>query len=210
MKNNNPKMSEAIAELERCFNELNQSLFHGGLRAPIITVQSSGRKNALGWFCNDIWTCNDTGAHEINISAEYLKRSVLEVIETLIHEMVHLQNKMNGIKDCSANQYHNKKFKVAAEAVGLHVEKTAKKGWAFTSLTDHLTNIINTIAPSAEALDLSRGVLSSASAKGKGSKMKKWVCGCTIVRVATDFQATCDSCGNVFVKEIEGGSDDND
>ena len=35
--------------------------------------------------------------------------------------------------------------------------------------------------------------------RGPGSKLKKWTCGCTNVRVAIDdFQAKCLKCGNKF------------
>lgn len=54
--------------------------------------------------------------------AEYMRRSFEEICGTLLHEMAHLYNLINGIKDCN-KLYHNKKFKEAAEAHGLTVTK---------------------------------------------------------------------------------------
>ena len=53
---------------------------------------------------------------EINLGAESLKRSVPEIVATLLHEMVHYYCHVNGIQDTS-NTYHNKRFKEECENV---------------------------------------------------------------------------------------------
>jgi hypothetical protein len=51
--------------------------------------------------------------------------------------MVHLWNSQNDIKDCNAQQYHNKNFKKTAEDLfHLTVERMPQKGYALTSLSD--------------------------------------------------------------------------
>ena len=56
------------------------------------------------------------------------------VMETLLHEMAHLYNAQNGVRDCTSGQYHNKHFKVAAEMFGLSVSKLSGKGYARTKM----------------------------------------------------------------------------
>lgn len=43
--------------------------------------------------------------------------------------------------------------------------------------------------------------LPSRQTRQGGSRMKKWVCGCTIVRCAVELNATCGRCGRKFEKE---------
>jgi hypothetical protein len=45
----------AIEELERAFREL-VPVFNREMPLPVITIQSKGRKNALGWFVRDKWS----------------------------------------------------------------------------------------------------------------------------------------------------------
>ena len=62
---------------------------------------------------------------------------ISEVAATMLHEMAHLYNLVNGIKDVSNNgYYHNKKFKDTAEAHGLHIEHHSSYGWTITTLTE--------------------------------------------------------------------------
>lgn len=195
-------MSDGVKELERCFTEFNKLLFQNKLPRPVITVQAAGRKNAYGWFAPDAWTMKKNRVCEINLSAEWLSRTVDLTLGTLLHEMVHLDNAMKGLKDCDPrSQHHNKLFKLGAERVGFIVEQT-EKGWSKTVLSPDLKALIEKMKPNADVLGIFRGMESGAKAK-KGSKLKKWSCGCCNIRVAvSDFDATCNLCGNNF-EEME-------
>lgn len=98
----------------------------------VVTIQSAGRHNALGWFAWDRWqNKGPTPVHEINLCAEHLTTS--DMGETLIHEVAHAENHKKGIKDVSGNQCHNKKFKEMAEKLGLTVKPRDKRyGYGFT------------------------------------------------------------------------------
>ena len=77
--------------------------------------------------------------HEINVGAGTLARPIEEVTATLLHEMVHYHNYINGIQDCSrGGTYHNRKFRDSAEAHGLLVDHHDKYGWTITSPNDSL------------------------------------------------------------------------
>lgn len=134
----------ALSELYRAFDFFNQHFTGGSLPKVVITVQESGRKNALGWFAHQSWIdniCNDH-ACEINLSAEYIGANANDTLCTLLHEMAHLYNASRGIKDCSSGQYHNKHFKNAAEQFGLEVTRIGNRGYAGTVLGEQALDVI--------------------------------------------------------------------
>jgi hypothetical protein len=129
--------------LNKIFDLLNAEYFEGALIRPTITIQSTPR--AYGHFTlnDDTWVSTIGGSHEINIGAGTLARPIEEVCATLLHEMVHYYNYVNGIQDCSrGNTYHNKRFKQAAEQRGLTVEHSEKYGWSHTSPTEELLDFV--------------------------------------------------------------------
>lgn len=199
-----PSLVPLLLELERMYDAL-APLFGAPLDPrPVIVVQSGGRrKNILGWHQQGVWRngAPDTDAlSELTIVAEALTRPPEEVVETLVHEMVHHCNAVQKVRDCSSNQYHNKKFKELAERVGLQVaDKDEKRGYAFTSLSPELRERIEGLKLDPEAFALARRVFDPTLKKP--TKMKKWTCGCTIVRCATGLVASCSKCGNDFDME---------
>ena len=103
--------------LNKIFDLLNEEYFGSTLSRPTITIQSTPK--AYGHFSlrEDTWVSKLGGTHEINIGAGTLSRDIELVCATLLHEMVHYYNYINGIQDCSrGGTYHNKRFKAAAEA----------------------------------------------------------------------------------------------
>jgi hypothetical protein len=110
---------------------------------------------------------------------------------------------MNGISDCSANQYHNAKFKTQAEALGLETHEIKGKGHASTSLTDFgakrwkkaLTILTN-------AFDLTAIGAESAKPKGRNTNLIKATCQCENVirlsRTVLEIGVTCNSCEEVY------------
>ena len=129
--------------LNKVFDLLNAEFFGSALSRPTITIQSTPK--AYGHFSlrEDTWVSKIGGTHEINIGAGTLARPIEEVAATLLHEMVHYYNHVNGIQDCSrGNTYHNRKFKDAAEERGLIVTHSDKYGWSHTSPSDRLLEFI--------------------------------------------------------------------
>lgn len=126
---------------------------------------------------------NDSAYYEINIDPRYFYgRDAVEIVETLLHEMVHYFNKVSDIKDCSGN-VHNKKFKMAAEAVGLIVEKGKSVGYGYTSCSDELRDyILDVINPDDSVFEYFR-----AGGREKEKKERK----------KTLFKFTCPDCGQV-------------
>lgn len=132
------RSKQAINELYRAFDFFNKWFTGNKLPKTIITIQEAGRRNAYGWFGQSFWkdgVC-EQGVHEINLSAEWMSRDVNGILETLLHEMVHLYNADNDVRDCTSGQYHNKHFKSAAAKFGLTAERTGNKGYAYTKLNE--------------------------------------------------------------------------
>lgn len=201
-------IQKASAELHKGFDKLNNALFGGKLPGAAITIQSQGRKKGvLGWCTvGEVWNDKDgnTKKYEINITAEYLNRPMNEVMETLLHEMIHLHNNVNGIKDTSRGYtYHNKRYKEQAEAHGLNVEHHDKIGWSLTSLKPETERLINGFGLDASAFEIARLHFGGAeSGKGKGSSQTKWICGCgTAIRATKEIDVTCNECEQKFEKE---------
>ena len=123
------KMSRAVSQLEHMYNALNADKFDGALPMPIITVQS---KPGTWGHCSRarVWQRKDEQTYEMNIAAETLSAPIEEIIDTLLHEMVHLYCRENDIKEVSrSGKYHNGKFKDLAESVGLVCVREGIYGW---------------------------------------------------------------------------------
>jgi predicted SprT family Zn-dependent metalloprotease len=181
----------AIDELYRMFDVQNKRWFGAGLPSPIITIQSAGRKAAYGWFTtHKVWEKvdgnEDDHKYEINICAEHLTRNMVDIAETLQHEMVHYYNKLSDIKDHSDN-VHNKRFKFQAERAGLNVAHAPKYGWGYTSATDEFTKFIeNEVKPDPKCFSYFRVPKSIANDKKETEKKT--------------FKYTCSNCN----QEIKG------
>lgn len=129
--------------LNKIFDLLNAEFFEGALSRPTITIQSTPK--AYGHFSlrEDTWISKRGASHEINIGAGTLARPIEEVCATLLHEMVHYYNFVNGVQDCSrGGTYHNRRFKASAEAHGLMIDHHPTYGWTVTSPSDRLLEFV--------------------------------------------------------------------
>jgi hypothetical protein len=112
--------------------------------------------------------------------------------------MVHYANWLDGVRDCSSSQYHNRRFKDRCESVGLICEQHPQKryGWACTRLSAELQAFVASLGIDESRLDLSR--VASGGIRRPGSKLKKWACACTNLWAAVEVAATCVRCGTSF------------
>ena len=200
MENNIIKQQTEALEL--LFDYFNHKLFNSELPAVALTIQSQGRKSCYGWCSvGERWECKDLDLrikwYEINLSAEYMDRGIEPVSATLIHEMVHLWNGINGINDCNPKtQNHNKNFKAKAEEVGLIVEKMDKKGWATTYLSESLKELIKA-SGIEDVFNCSR--MAAEKVEREKKPVNKYVCGCGIVMKSTkELDIICGKCMERF------------
>ena len=94
-------LQTVISKLETMFTKFNAHFYGGELEPPVITVTPEHKRGVLGWCTNwKAWkdgsdkdgSDKDGGYYEINMCSEYLSRSFAEIVETMLHEMVHLFN----------------------------------------------------------------------------------------------------------------------
>lgn len=181
----------ALDELYRIFNIMNRDIFDDFLPEPVITLQPT-KGRTLGHFTldkvwrdknnikDDVITADDSdeqSLYEINIDPRWFyERSAVDIAETLLHEMVHYNNKMLGIKDCSGNS-HNKKFKEAAESVGLVVMKEKGVGYGITSLSPEREDYINEkVKPNDSVFEYFRANVKKEEKRGKKKNIFKYTC----------------------------------
>lgn len=119
----------------------------------LFTTQPQGKRNKLGHFVPVHEKDYDTGekklgteqawstkegdpVHEIVVCNEALFGTPLEVLAVVQHELVHLLNWEDDVRDTSKGGRHNADFKDRAEEMGLVVAKSQKVGWTTTGFTD--------------------------------------------------------------------------
>lgn len=194
--------------LNKIFDLLNERFFENELSRPTITIQSTPR--AYGHFTtrSDTWISASGESHEINIGAGTLSRPIEDVVATLLHEMVHYYNHVNGVQDCSrGGTYHNKRFRDAATVRGLKVEHDAKYGWTLTSpgedlldfvVENDLTDILITRNDLHYPATTTTGghIGGNMKAPPKKSSSRKYVCPCCgiSVRATKIVQIACLNC----------------
>ena len=131
-------LKTVVAQMEELFKKANNHFFDGKLQTAVVSVSPDMTSGAYGWCSvQKIWKDTKESYHEINMTAEYLNRPFEELCATMLHEMTHLWNIQNGVKDCSrGNTYHNKHFKSEAEKHGLTIEHHPTYGWTKTTLNE--------------------------------------------------------------------------
>jgi hypothetical protein len=199
LPNSNVNIKMAIDELHVGFTKLNDMYFGGKLPEVALLIQTQGKRLSYGWCSVDrIWRSFDLSIqkYEINICAEHLDRDVYGITGTLLHEMVHLNNLIRGIQDCSrGGTYHNTVFKDSAERVGLEVTFSEQYGWAFTRLKDKI-EVMN-----GDVFKIARvGMTKDGKKQVSKWKMLKCDCGNRIkMEVNEDFEVRCGDCGELFM-----------
>lgn len=204
--------NRAAGYLNKIFDILNDEFFECTLPRPTITIQSTPR--AYGHFSlrDDTWVSKNGASHEINIGAGTLARPIEEVAATLLHEMVHYQNYLLGIQDCSrGGTYHNRRFKESAENHGLVVHHHEKYGWTITEPSEALldTVIRHNLSDILLNRNESYGIRPTGTGNhsggaisiGKPSSTRKYQCPCcgNSVRATKLVNIGCLDCGRQMV-----------
>jgi len=199
--------AEALSTLTKALEQAHELIKAetGAPRATILVTRAlKGRKGHFTPFTP--WQNGGESFNEIAFNLEHFMTGE-EILSTLLHEVAHSMNHMNGIKDCSANQYHNAKFKSQAEALGLKTIEIKGKGHAATELTEFgAKRWAKALTILTKALELTAtGEGTSAKPKGRNTNLIKAVCDCgSIIRTsATVLKAgvTCNQCETDFMEE---------
>lgn len=211
-------MSPIVAELERLYSEVVQRWFRPWLgdedadallaEPPMLTVASRGRKATVtGWYVPAVW--KDTGEDllsalagdeesapvalkraEVVVASELVNRPVLVVAEIARQVMAHARVEMR----VGENLYYPVIWEERAPEVGCTASINPKqpgKGWSLWKPGAEFK------AWAEETIDLSVFDVKRIGLRARnkpGSRMKKWRCGCTTVRCATELSGLCVRC----------------
>ena len=193
----------SITEIERFICYLNKRF---NLELPdnlIINIQDT-RKTIKGFFrCKEHLKHYENTKQPLNyicISSIHLKS---KPYETIAHETAHFHNYIKGIKDCTVNQYHNKKFKVVAEKLLLSVER-GTRGYAYTDVTKEFIEMLKDFKTDRNAFKIFQRTQDKEKVQNRNIL---YICSCGIkVRTARNvnkpFFAICQYCNTEF-KEVE-------
>lgn len=203
-----------IQELERCAVWVYANFGGDRRELPALTVsiQTRGKKHTLcGFFrAEGFHTKEGEPVHEITVTSEQLFKDPYDVLETVVHETVHLYNHDLGEKDQSKGGRHNKVFRDQALDWGLEVqEPTDTKGYAYTSLSAPLrASLEKDFQPNLEVFRIFKEAVEPKEKKTPVKKQRPWVCQCEppiTVQVATGIilNAQCQECNEYFVVKPE-------
>ena len=193
-----------VTTLEDSYNAIRKQ--HSDVPAAVIVISSRPpRRNRQVWghFAHSRWDVNRVKLPEIMISAEGLKRPAREVLATVVHEAAHGMCCVRGIQDTSRRgQFHNEKFKLAAEELGLTVARDSQLGWTGTTLPEgKYDDLVRDLTPDLIAYRETEVVLSQSGGKRRTEFPYRCSCPRTI-RVHEGIydlgHILCGVCGDYF------------
>lgn len=214
-------IESATEELHKAFRLLNERFFNNELPEPAITIQTGGKRSTMGWCSTKpIWRDNEAKIrmYEINIAAEYLNIDFYETMDTMLHEMVHLYNKVNNVKDVSrGGQYHNKRFRDECLKRGFYYESNKpdkRLGWSFAKITEETKRIIDGFDINRDIFIIARNTFGNMNGDESNeneeevkpkSHIRKYICpSCEIsVRASKEVNIRCDDCDEIMVTDYE-------
>ena len=195
--------AEALSTLTKALEQAHDIIKEetGAPRATLLVTRDlKGRKGHFTPFAP--WQNGEESFNEIAFNLEHFTTPE-ELLSTLLHEVAHSLNHANGVKDCSANQYHNAKFKKQAEALGLKTIEVKGKGHASTELTEFgAKRWDKALKILAGAFDLTAIGGGQEKKKGRNTNLLKAQCDCEqIIRASASVikaGVTCNQCETEF------------
>jgi predicted SprT family Zn-dependent metalloprotease len=176
----------------------------GAPRATILITRDMKGKLAHFTYYQP-WEVNGEGFNEIAFTAEMFAKGGEFVLGILLHEVAHSLNHAEGVKDCSANQYHNKHFKSRAEGLGLKTVEIKGKGHAWTEITEFgLKRWAKALKVIEAALEITAISQDKAKPKSRNTNLIKATCDCeNIIRTSKSVLESgveCQECGSKFAE----------
>lgn len=206
-----------VQYLQKIYNLINEEYFGGQLEEITLTVQESTRSYGHVSVSNTWFTTDNKAMKELNVSANYLTRDIVEVVTTLIHECCHIYNMENNIKDTSNGYiYHNKRFKKTAEELGkIKIDRHEKYGWTISTPTEEtidfcIRNGLENIMIGRQSEFSFGGFTGGTSGNTtptrptttKPSSTRKYICPCcgNIIRATKEVNVVCGDCNVKFIR----------
>lgn len=205
-----------IPRLQKIYRTLNKELFDGRLSTIPFVVNQRQRKLTISFL----------RPSTLEIGCKVVAASPTEVLDDLVHAMVHIHNQARGVVDFSpTNRYHKAEFCQEALRVGLYVSHHSVHGWSIVHSQPQDVTGFEVRRPIPEdndklreiyrRLDLPAVVFSQFQVTMKGDLSKtprkysyRYTCEChppQIIRSGRQpegsrpLEATCPRCGANFV-----------
>ncbi len=210
------KSNKEIEIIENAINFLNKNLFDNQLSNIKVTIQPDSKANRLtyGWACSSIWSNGKIKAHELNITANSLKRPFNEIWITLVHELIHIYAFCTGDESGATSRqgrYHGKKFKELCDRFYLITEKEKTIGYVTPhqkmmkeqkELYLEFKKLYNINL--SKVFKYQRIVFEKPEKENKPSSNSKYVCQCCGISFTTKkgLNLICGECNNPL-EEIE-------
>jgi predicted SprT family Zn-dependent metalloprotease len=198
--------TEALSTITKALEQAHELIKTetGAPRATILVTRDM--KGKLAHFTHyQPWEVNGEGFNEIAFTAEMFAKGGEFVLGVLLHEVAHSLNYAEGVKDCSANQYHNAKFKSRAESLGLKTVEVKGKGHAWTEITEFgVKRFAKALKVIDTALEITAISQDKAKPKSRNTNLLKATCPCEQVirasRGVIEAGVRCDSCEGQFTE----------
>ena len=198
-----PALDELARAVAWCSSTIDEIPFK-----VVVVIQTQGKKaRCAGWFSHDQWSTREGEmVAEITVTAELLNRDPVEIIATIMHEIVHVWQHFLGLKGVSTGGRHNRVFAEYAEIVGLEVLRPAvdSYGLGYTTPSEELRERIeNEFQPYVAAFNLFRLIKLKPK---KTVTTNAWVCGCEGITARIPMKkvmnSTCHECGEKWEKKL--------
>jgi len=118
-----PSVEEAARKIKSIVESLDSALFSGRLSGPIQVAPKIKKGFSLGFEKNFLFF--GPALFDLCLDA---------VVLSILHEMVHFRNLINGVRDLGRNSYHNKNFSSECARLGAFVIRHNNTGWSILSL----------------------------------------------------------------------------
>lgn len=130
--------------LYKAFDLFNEHYFDNELPPCMITLQKKRPNNNGSFMAEPTWfnTQFDDETYEININPINMNRDPEEILETLLHEMVHYYCTLHNIKDVKSGGKHTIEYKNVCESHGLNCELDEDKGYNQTNLNEESIKLV--------------------------------------------------------------------
>jgi hypothetical protein len=197
-----------VAALEHAWARIRAR--HPEVPEAVLVVASGGAGRRLKWghFAAGRW--QQAGDHhpEVLVGGEGLARGAREVLATLLHEAGHGLADARRIPDTSrGGRYHNRRYAVLAQELGLEVAQVGAIGWSATTLPEATATLYAPVLAELEdRLVLWRRQEMAGQATSRN--LLVCICGCPRrIRVAPSTLAAapilCAACDLPFTPDVD-------
>lgn len=182
---------DVLSLLYEFFDIFNERFFAGKLEPVVIVIEPFSVRSCHGYSDR---TDSMGISRKIRLNSKYVGTSRVKALRLLLHVMIHLDQLQDNTAPTGRRNYHNRAFCQRAQELGVPCELDSGRDLGAPSAP--FTSILEEAGFNVEKeVAISRSV----QPRKKGSNLRKWTCGCTIVRVGVrEFEAKCLKCNQTY------------